>query len=407
MDGEMTPPLCQHAGTETVQNVVLFIADSTRPDAVPQSLRERGVSVDTIAPSTFTGSSVPSILGGNYPSEHKVWGFDGQVRRQPALVRRGPSFGMEAPTIWLDLPPEEKPPLRTNDITDSRSLDELDPPFVYVNHDKGDHAPYGQSFEEVDSAAASYREHVGATEELRAAYERGVEQSVRRFESLLAELRDRSLLDETLVVFTSDHGELLGEAEYGGVYGHGLPMVPPVVAVPTVFLGAGLPGGRRLEGKISGVDIAPTLLGALGESSTGATGTDLWRQELPESSPRTEVWMEKELRGRSIDGYIAVGVWDEEGGVVTHRRSVSSRLAYALYHHFVAGPHAPLTRRTRPRRVVRLLRSHLAGSVNYGAPNDPDRKRETAEAVSIESASAGRGKRAAVDEEQLEKLGYI
>jgi len=41
-------------------------------------------------------------------------------------------------------------------------------------------------------------------------------------------------MDRTLVIFTSDHGELLGE--YGGLTGHVRPPCPELVYVPTVFI---------------------------------------------------------------------------------------------------------------------------------------------------------------------------
>jgi arylsulfatase A-like enzyme len=79
---------------------------------------------------------------------------------------------------------------------------------------------------------------------------------------LLDRLRRRGMYDDTLVVFTSDHGEYLG-------FHHLLlkngPMYDPLVKVPLVMKPAG--GTRRAvqdSSLVSLVDVAPTVLAAAG-----------------------------------------------------------------------------------------------------------------------------------------------
>ena len=78
-------------------------------------------------------------------------------------------------------------------------------------------------------------------------------------------LDDEGLTDNTIVVFTTDHGELLGD--------HGLWMKGPfhyeeLVRIPLVVRWPqGLSGGRRVTGLCSLVDITPTILAALGEAA--------------------------------------------------------------------------------------------------------------------------------------------
>lgn len=119
---------------------------------------------------------------------------------------------------------------------------------------------------------------------MRAEYRQGAKLSAERFEGYIAELRERGVLDRTLVVFTSDHGELLGK---GGEVGHTSPLRPELTYVPTVFVHEGLsaedfhadPGSDVVEH----VDVVTTILGALGRSGTLPTaGVDL----LTESRPR-------------------------------------------------------------------------------------------------------------------------
>jgi len=80
---------------------------------------------------------------------------------------------------------------------------------------------------------------------------------------LVAGLEEAGKLDDTLVVYTSDHGTMLGS--------HGLhhKQVPyeESVGIPLVMRGAGSklgPRGRRDDILIGIVDLAPTLLGILG-----------------------------------------------------------------------------------------------------------------------------------------------
>ena len=79
---------------------------------------------------------------------------------------------------------------------------------------------------------------------------------------------------ETLIVFTSDHGENLGEH---GDWGHGRNLYEPNLSIP---LGIAWPGHIRPGGEISApaliTDLAPTVLGLLGLSARDAFGGHDW-----------------------------------------------------------------------------------------------------------------------------------
>jgi arylsulfatase A-like enzyme len=77
---------------------------------------------------------------------------------------------------------------------------------------------------------------------------------------LLAIVEDRGLLERTVVVFTSDHGEMLGE--HGRSY-HGLTLFEEEVRVPLVFRAPGIAPGL-IEGPASLLDVTPTVLELLG-----------------------------------------------------------------------------------------------------------------------------------------------
>lgn len=80
--------------------------------------------------------------------------------------------------------------------------------------------------------------------------------------NLLDGMRRAGILDETLVVITSDHGEHLGER---GLYEHSLSLhrtllhVPLVMRLPAVF-----DGGRREPAVVRSEDVVPTILDVCG-----------------------------------------------------------------------------------------------------------------------------------------------
>jgi len=77
-------------------------------------------------------------------------------------------------------------------------------------------------------------------------------------------LEERGLADNTIVVFITDHGELLGDHGLwlkGPFHYEELVNIPMIVRWPQ----GGISGGRRVAGLISLVDVVPTLLSALGE----------------------------------------------------------------------------------------------------------------------------------------------
>ncbi|MGQ9599675.1 MAG: sulfatase family protein [Anaerolineae bacterium] len=79
---------------------------------------------------------------------------------------------------------------------------------------------------------------------------------------ILQALEDSGQADRTIVVFTSDHGDMMGD--------HGLIRkcvnyeeaikAPLIIRVPWLDS-----GGRRIEGRVSQIDLVPTLLDLLGE----------------------------------------------------------------------------------------------------------------------------------------------
>jgi hypothetical protein len=78
---------------------------------------------------------------------------------------------------------------------------------------------------------------------------------------LFDQLRSRGLQDDVLVVVTADHGEFLGEH---GLWGHVHGLYEPVLAVPLILAGPGIPRGVCSPATARLIDVAPTVLDAAG-----------------------------------------------------------------------------------------------------------------------------------------------
>ena len=87
------------------------------------------------------------------------------------------------------------------------------------------------------------------------------------------ELRELGLYDSTMIIITSDHGEMLGQHGEGF---HGYFIYQPAIRVPLIFKLPRLPKHRRITSTVGLVDIVPTVCSALGiELSTPVQGHDL------------------------------------------------------------------------------------------------------------------------------------
>lgn len=97
---------------------------------------------------------------------------------------------------------------------------------------------------------------------VKALYDGGIRYEDRRFGELIELLRRRGELDQTLVIVTADHGELLGEHDR---YGHGQTLDHPLVHVPLVMRWPGhIPGGVRSDVPVQLTELFGTVLEAAG-----------------------------------------------------------------------------------------------------------------------------------------------
>jgi len=174
---------------------------------------------------------------------------------------------------------------------------------------------------------------------------------------LLSQLVERGVLDNTLIVLASDHGEGLGEH---GEQTHSLLIYDATLHTPLIFCVPQLKGsGRVVHRQVSNADIMPTLLELLGiEAGIELDGVSLCRG--PESHPES-IFVET-LSPRVLHG------WAPLFGV---------RTLEAKYIHAPTPEYYELKRdpkelhnlfENRPREVVALseiLEAHIGGD-SYG-----------------------------------------
>ncbi len=103
---------------------------------------------------------------------------------------------------------------------------------------------------------------------------------------LMEALRERKLLDETIVVFTADHGDMRGEhhRQNKGIPLEASAKVPFLVRAPGL-----VPAGARLDAAMNTADFLPTILSLLGaDTDTGVAGRDLAPLFRGERAPTVE-----------------------------------------------------------------------------------------------------------------------
>lgn len=133
---------------------------------------------------------------------------------------------------------------------------------------------------------------------------------VRRVDDALARLdqrlRDLGVADDTIVVVVADHGEGLDWPAHHG-HAHGLFFGSSTVHVPWVIAGPGVQAGHRILGTVSGVDVAPTVLGLVGpflpDPVAGRDLSDLVRgtgRVAPDKPAFVDTWFADASRVASV-----------------------------------------------------------------------------------------------------------
>ncbi|MFU1781509.1 sulfatase-like hydrolase/transferase [Haloarcula japonica] len=373
-----------------VSNIYIFVSDALRWDSIPESVQSLGATFKTVASGCATMRSVSSILTGINPPRHGVSSWTDQLNEPTILQTADLNSGFYNPAggkkgglnVILDRNSEEE-------------LGKIKPPFVYFERDQGGHAPYrGLSYDEMLSDLNHTRES------LKQYYSEMVDKSIARFEDRLETLDDRDLLSETLIVFLSDHGELLGEH---GLVSHSSPPVPELVYVPTVFIHPEI-DERQHRQTIGHIDLAPTVLSALDTNfpKQSFDGVDLFQKTpgLRYNDSKYDI----KIKSRKINIYQSSGLWDENGGHVFTSRG---KLISPLIGWKRAQGWNRAYWRENPSDILRGLRCLSTPHKRYGSPEFS--KVTAKEGIADVQSSEGTAETVELEddvEERLEDLGY-
>ncbi|MFA9518697.1 sulfatase-like hydrolase/transferase [Halopenitus sp. H-Gu1] len=393
-----------------IRNCYVFVADALRWDYLPDSIRSQGAVRKTVAASTLSPTSFASLTSGLYPPEHGVYTFGHRVKE-------GQNWLLETEAVdvsfWQSIDEDPIYEVLGQDPITSQRVDEMDTPFINIERELVTHSPYGLTGDEQGdySAVEFLNDYTDSLDELRAGYFEGAKRATEIFTKRLDSLEECGLLDETLVIFTSDHGELLGE--YGSL-SHVYPVVPELVYVPTVVID---PRGQDVrESLFSHVDIPATIADVLNidppYETPGKSAFEAGEREHAyagfEFPPGYSAFGRSESRLNRHEHSVH-SLWDADGGWVFDDSPRRSRLHGAVKHVIPTTPRARNVLKQNPRGLLSLLRQIFRARKQFGKPDfDQDEARRLIDDLKK------RGDRAAQQDElganqlkQLKNLGYL
>ncbi|MFW5927966.1 MAG: hypothetical protein ACOCSL_02095, partial [Thermoplasmatota archaeon] len=121
-----------------IKNIYIFVSDALRWDYTPQNFREKGLCFKTVAAGVHTPVSVPTILTGLNPNNH------GFFKLSEDTLSKSFYTLLDVDGYDTCYPGKRIYPMWEEN---KRGLDEMEPPFIYIEHDHGGHSPYGRELD--------------------------------------------------------------------------------------------------------------------------------------------------------------------------------------------------------------------------------------------------------------------
>jgi arylsulfatase A-like enzyme len=381
------------------------MADALRWDYLPNNIQEKGVTVKTIAASLSTHTSIPSMITGLHPQQHQVMSWEDRIPDIEHLLNRSDlttgyfqpgDEDMEDGTFSI---------LDINQNVQLESLLEQNEDWVYFERHHGGHAPFN-AIEPWDGSWSDWvKKYSGRPKLYRRDYARAIQHSASDFEKRIKKIKEYSELDNTLIIFTSDHGEFLGE---NGLLGHTSPLAPESVYVPTVFIHPDLETGMNVSGIMRHIDLYPTILSALdgsvpefvsGRSLVDSQPTDGYSLAVGNLYYRKgyQIWTEH-------------GLWDENGGHTFPDSNTLQRLAAILNKGKNELDRRHHLRRRSPSEFFDSIRPYMRKAKSFNNPGfDKEYARDEIERIK-NMPPIDKGSRVQMDsatKERLQELGYL
>lgn len=335
------------ASSRPPKSLLLVVIDTLRYDAgdpggppdaaIPEYLKSRGTHYrNAVAASDWTSPSMVSLMTGRYPSDcglvtatwttdyPKSWGLADRLRsagyRTSAVVSNptlsGVRLGLQAGFDEFD---DRMTQLERNRLVGRRSAPETTdaalaaisklaggkaPWFLWVQYlqPHGPYAapsPYPQAAPEPGSpipmAAGDiagrgllpryqFLADARGRNDYMTRYHSSASWAIDEADRFLRSAAAKGYLRDVMVVFTSDHGEFLGESDYW--FQHGIHLNPAVVRVPLVVARSVDDPVSRDPRPVSHLDLVPTLARVLNLAATpGLPGIDLFDPRAVRRTP--------------------------------------------------------------------------------------------------------------------------
>jgi arylsulfatase A-like enzyme len=348
--------LCAAKDEPRKLNIVVITADTLRGDMVHGNdeimtpnldrLKAQGVEFTrTYTPITTTLPAHASLFTSLYPKDHRAYSnvsaLSGKVTTLPEVLKaEGWKTAAHLNMPWLTGEVSNLPQgITTARYTHIRKADRTQPwvdqwleraaggdPFFlwvhYVDNHTPYHAPYSyedmyykggkkgpgtpmkdiwQLFPPDHRESEPFLDWVGGIDDadyLVGNYKGSVSWIDAHVGLLMHQLQELGEWDDTLFVFTADHGESLGEHDLWFVHAG---LYEPTTHIPLVVRVPGGPEGERVDTVVSLVDVMPTVLAALGlEDPEGTRGMDL--MPLVGSDKGGSAYLEH--TGRQLEGVV-------------------------------------------------------------------------------------------------------
>lgn len=333
---DLTEPSEKLGGTDHVAdrpsqpNILIYLVDTLRADRIGaygfpgrvspniDRFAAQNVKFDLVfSQSSWTKTAVASIFTGLLPLSHQVLGRDDALPETlPTLPAELRSNGYETvgfstnPNIveqfgfdrgfdsffFLPGQPHEFSDAVTRSFSKWLRARSRSAPFFAYLHTMDPHGPYTPKPEYRKRFAPKTRSSLELPrpwlitdalsadplltleeikEDLESLYIGEIAQNDSEFGAVLDLLQGEGLLDETLVIFTSDHGE---EFFDHGQWAHGKTLYREVLHVPLIVKFAGArTGSRNVTTTVQHVDLLPSILGYIGAEVPDVHGIDVFR----------------------------------------------------------------------------------------------------------------------------------
>lgn len=220
-------------------------------------IEDYGTSVVTSQTEAFLERAVAGDSFGRADSQH---GRDDSVAPFALFVSYpDPHEPREAPRQYVDMfPPDEVvlPPTRPGEFDEDGGVSLIDDAPYRPRGEFGPAPEVNRVLHRMMGLDEDDPEHVRGLISVHNAMCRFIDDGIGR---ILDKLEELGIADETIVVFTSDHGDFMGEhsmAVKGGVFYDCLTRVPLIVSFPN----GDFPQGMVDESMVNTIDIVPTLL---------------------------------------------------------------------------------------------------------------------------------------------------